>query len=396
MMMSKGMGIHNYKRRLEKTLENIKGSKLISSKNRKIILEFHDFCFSDGLSVCKIERYLYDLYRFTQMLGNSLDKATKKDLQKVVAEIERKEWSPHSKHTFKVMIKKFYRYIEGIDEKGVYPEKIRWLHSCIKNGQTKLPEELLTEEEAKSMINAVSNVRDRALISILYESGCRIGEVGSLRIKDVFFDEFGIKINVMGKTGARRIRLVNSTPYLQEWINRHPYNDNSDNYIWIKEDGNPLSYTRISSILKESGKRAGIKKRIYPHLFRHSRATYLATHLTEAQMKDYLGWTQSSKMAGIYVHLSGRDTDKAILKLSGVEVEEEEKKQELTPKKCLRCKTVNEVTNKFCKLCGLVLDKEEADKIIEDDSKRKQADEVMNRLINDPEVLELIRQKLTL
>ena len=70
----------------------------------------------------------------------------------------------------------------------------------------KLPEELLTEEEIQKMISSCANLRDRALVSVLYESGCRIGEIGNLRIKDVLFDEYGAKIDVLGKTGARRVR----------------------------------------------------------------------------------------------------------------------------------------------------------------------------------------------
>ncbi len=41
------------------------------------------------------------------------------------------------------------------------------------------------------MMNACMNSRDRAMIPLLYESGARIGEIGSMRVKDVSFDEYG-------------------------------------------------------------------------------------------------------------------------------------------------------------------------------------------------------------
>ena len=113
------MDIHNYKRRLARTLENIKNSKL-SKDNIKVIFKFHDNCFTEGLSVCKIERYLYDINRFALMLNKDLMEATKDDIKGIVAEIEKKDWSPHTKHTFKVSIRKFYKSIEGNEEKGVY------------------------------------------------------------------------------------------------------------------------------------------------------------------------------------------------------------------------------------------------------------------------------------
>jgi integrase/recombinase XerD len=389
------MDIHNYKKRLLKTVENIEKSVKLSDENKEIILEFQNACFSEGLSVCKIERYLYDLQRLALMLDKNLRKADKKDLMKVVVKIEQKEWSPHSKHTFKVMMKKFYRWAEGIDEKGVYPEKIRWIKTGVKNSQQKLPEELLTGEDIEKMIKASPDLRDKALISVLYESGCRIGEIGSLKIKDVHFDEYGAKINVFGKTGARRVRLVNSVPYLQSWINNHEKNQDVSAYLWInRNNGGSLTYTRMCAIIKRIGKKAGLKKRIYPHLFRHSKATFLAKHLTEAQMKDYLGWTQGSKMAGVYVHLSGRDTDDAILGLNGVKIEKVEVEPKTNLKVCIRCQTNNEATNKFCKLCGFVLDKVEQEEIIKKDAERDDMNDLMSGLLKDRDVLDLLAKKI--
>jgi hypothetical protein len=116
--------------------------------------------------------------------------------------------------------------------------------------------------------------------------------------------------------------------------------------------------------------------------------------MTESAMKEYFGWTQSSAMVGIYVHMSGKVTDDAVMKANGIEIKKALKKPVLEPIKCLRCKIINEATNRFCKLCGLPLSKQEAEKILQEDIKRTQADEIMNKLVSDPEVLELIKKKL--
>lgn len=60
-----------------------------------------------------------------------------------------------------------------------------------------------------------------------------------------------------------------------------------------------------------------------PHAFRPASATHLANILTEAQMKEFIGWIQDSDMASVYVHLSGRDVDRAILKLYGMMMDDE-------------------------------------------------------------------------
>jgi integrase len=77
-----------------------------------------------------------------------------------------------------------------------------------------------------------------------------------------------------------------------------------------------LSIERLDQIVKEYAHRIGITKRVYSYIFRHSRATHLANHLTEQQLKVYLGWAMASKMVAIYVHLSGRDMDNRVLELN--------------------------------------------------------------------------------
>jgi len=69
----------------------------------------------------------------------------------------------------------FYKWLLGNDEE--FPPVIKWLKPRLKNEKHKLPEELLTVEEVQLLANATTNPRDKALILILYESGCRIGEL---------------------------------------------------------------------------------------------------------------------------------------------------------------------------------------------------------------------------
>lgn len=388
------MDIHNYKQRFERTLQRIKDSKEITEDNRQLILNFKDYLLSEGIGLAKIERYLSDIIKFSKMLLKPFPEATEHDIRGIIGELNQTNLSEETKKTFKIMLRKFYRFVRGITKKGVYPLEVEWISIHIPNNHKKLPEELLTEQELIRIIQQCQNIRDKALISTLAESGCRVSEIGNMQIKHVSFEEYGARLHVNGKTGMRKILVVNSTPYLQEWINQHPFNEDSEAFLWCGQNTKAISYARIMSILKTASKRAGIKKRIYLHLLRHSRATILANKMSDSALKHYLGWTQSSKMAGIYIHMSGKETDETILEMNGIKAKEDRKESLMKPKKCLKCKTTNEATNRFCKICGMVLNQEKADEIIENDLKRNQADEIMNKLINDPEVLALIRKKL--
>ena len=389
------MDIHNYKRQFERQLELIEEHKEISKENKQTIINFKNYLLSEGIGYAKIGRYLLDLRKYALMLKKSFSNVKESDLRAIVGEINQTNLSEETKKTFKVMLRKFYRFIRGVTKKGQYPPEVEWISIHIPNNHKKLPEELLTEEELFKIIQNCRTIRDKALISTLAESGCRVSEIGNMQIKHVSFEEYGARLTVSGKTGMRKILVINSTPFLQEWVNQHPYNEDKNSFLWCGQNTKFLSYARIMAILKTASKRAGIKKRIYLHLLRHSRATILANKMSDSALKHYLGWTQSSKMAGIYIHMSGKETDETILEMNGIKVKKEETKSLMKPKKCVRCKVINEATNKFCKICGLALDNEEAERLIESDLKRKQADDLMNKLINDPEILKLIQEKIS-
>jgi len=152
-----------------------------------------------------------------------------------------------------------------------------------------------------------------------------------------------------------------------------------------RDRGTLLSYRGVNSLLHDIAARAGIRKRVHPHLFRHSRATKLANYLTEAQMKQYFGWVQNSDMASVYVHLSGRDVDKALLALNGIAVNDKEEQEKFRAKTCPRCKLKNSPDSKFCNACGLALDLETAIKL---DQARAKLDRLFDKLTEDPQKLD--------
>jgi len=117
------------------------------------------------------------------------------------------------------------------------------------------------------MIDNCNNTRDKALASLLYDSDCRIGEILSLKISDIIYDEYGIILKVHGKTGNRSVRIiVDSIAYLRDYLKSK---DNKDEYLFasLKNDTmhKQLKYYNARKILLTLKKRSGIAKKIYPH-----------------------------------------------------------------------------------------------------------------------------------
>lgn len=384
--------IHDYPKRLQTKLEAIEKSS-ISNANKRIIAGFKDECLIQGLSIGRAMKYLYYLETLANWLEMDFNKASKPEIRNLVGKIEQSHYAEATKKELRICVKKLYKWILETDD---YPELVRWIRPHTKKiERLKLPEEMLTEAEINKLISSAQSPRDKAFVSTLYESGCRISELLFLRLRNIKFDQYGAFLLIPPmKTGSRRVRIVTSVPYLTEWINRHPHKNNPNEYIWYSQKKKVMSYGRVYGLLDRLGKKAGIKKKLNPHNFRHSRATYLANHLTEAQMKEYFGWTQGSDMAAIYVHLSGRDVDNAILKVYGKSTEQISQESILTPKECQRCQQTNPSENKFCSRCGIPLDRETVIKVLENDLQRKEADNLLDKALENPATRAIITKIL--
>jgi hypothetical protein len=142
----------------------------------------------------------------------------------------------------------------------------------------------------------------------------------------------------------------------------------------------------IRRTLVSVAKRAGLKKKVYPHLFRHSRLTLNAKFMTEAELCVFAGWKPGSPQTRVYVHLSGVDIDDKILAHYGLREKKTLEKAEKTlkPILCPRCSEVNPATGRFCFKCGSYLTLDEALKAEEEKKgeletlKREMADQQQN------------------
>lgn len=119
--------IHNYKQSFERAIERIKENQVISEENKEIILNFKDYLLSEGIGLAKIGRYLCDLIKLSRMLRKTFSEADKEDLRHVVAELEQTNLAAETKKGFKIMLRKLYRFIRGVEEKGISVSKDEWI-----------------------------------------------------------------------------------------------------------------------------------------------------------------------------------------------------------------------------------------------------------------------------
>jgi len=232
--------------------ENAKNWVDVGPENRKLLEEFDDEKSAQGASEGTRYMYLFCLTKLAKHFkGKPFRQLTKRDIIAFFG-----HWKDYKSPSLKISVKAFYKWTN----RGLYPETVSWIKT---HGfeRRKLPEDILTQDEVKKLADSCLNQRDRALILLLYESGARAGELIGINLKDIKFDEYGAVIMLNGKTGMRRVRVIDCVPDIKVWLNNHPRAKDQDAPLFIELRGkfdNLGNHATLANIIKAAKRRAGL------------------------------------------------------------------------------------------------------------------------------------------
>jgi site-specific recombinase XerD len=352
-----GIDIHDYAGMLRGYLKKVESSNKISPENKQKILEYHRSLVNDGLAVPTRVKQLQVLNVIAERLqSQKFQDLTRKDIEELVFWIRSEKHNPWTVHKFLVIIRKFYKWLRGGED---YPPEVKWIKSNVKDSQCKLPENLLSQEDVKKLLNACENPRDKCLLSLLNELGCRIGELLTLDIKQIEDCQDYFRVTIQhSKTQPRKLKVIDSKPFIAQWLNKHSklQGPNSPLFIGLgsSNKNQRLDYDACRMLLKKIAKRAGIIKAVNPHHWRHSTATRYANFMSYSQLCHWFGWKIGSKTASIYIHLSGQDLDSVVDEMRG-KVSIKKFEDTLCSKICQQCGKENLGTDDLCEQCGAAL-----------------------------------------
>jgi integrase/recombinase XerD len=186
-----------------------------------------------------------------------------------------------------------------------YYEKVlrkeRRVYEIERPRKEKLLPEILSKEEVGKILNATNNLKHKTMISVIYSCGLRRSEVILIKIADVDSNRMMIKIN--GAKG-KKDRYVQLSEVLLKLLRQ--YYSEFKPKIWLFEGqkGGKYGAESISKLLKAAAFKAGIKKRVYPHMLRHSFATHqLEQGVDIRYIQAWLGH-ESIKTTQRYTHVS--------------------------------------------------------------------------------------------
>jgi integrase len=242
------------------------------------------------------------------------------------------------------------------------------------------PSDIWDAEDNQLFLKYCPNPRDGCYHAIEADTGARPHELLGLRIKDVEFIEGNggryAKILVNGKTGQRSLVLIDSVPYVTQWISNHPQGSNREAVLLpsmktgktihvnamfkaYKDHREYFESLLISSNIPEEDKegiRRLLNKKWNPYVHRHSALTEKSKILSsDAKLRQFAGWTANSNMHRRYVHFRGNESQDDLLKAKGIIKEDRHSVSILQVKTCPHCREPNKPDAQFCFKCNFVM-----------------------------------------
>ena len=169
---------------------------------------------------------------------------------------------------------------------------------------------ILSEEEVLSLLKAVSNVKHKTILMLIYSGGLRVGEAVRIKIADI--DSGRMLIHIHSGKGKKDRYTLLSEELLKE-LREYYKGYHPKDYMFPGGEGRPfLSERSVENVFGRALKEAGIIKRATVHTLRHSFATHLLEHGTDLRFIQEVLGHKSSKTTEIYTHVSKQHLGKII------------------------------------------------------------------------------------
>ncbi len=232
------------------------------------------------------ERFI-NHYKNTEI--NTLDE---NDIRDYLSYLHKKKLSTSYINQSVNAIKFYYEVVHNM------PNRFYEIERPIK--EHKLPK-VISKEEVLAIINHTNNIKHRCIVSLLYSAGLRRSELINLKISDI--DSKRMVIRVEGAKGNKdRLTLLSTTvlndlrEYFKEWRPKK--------WLFEGENGTLYSPTSIAKIINQAALKANVRKKVTPHMLRHSFATHLLENGTDLRNIQVLLGHNSLETTQIYTHVA--------------------------------------------------------------------------------------------
>lgn len=279
--------------------------------------------------------------------------------EEIVRWIHRNYENEHTNQDYRRDLRAFGRYADEVTEDP--PDSLDWIPTGTSNDFDPKPSErdLVTFDEAQEMIEHATNDRARAAIALQFEGGLRGGELIDLRVGDIFESEHALGVHPDGKTGEHPVHLIFATPWVNQWLTKHPGRDDDDAPLWSQmDDVQQISDNMFRKDLRRAAERGGVDKTVTPTVLRKSNTRYLLRlGMKRGKIEQRQGRVQGSDHTARYEAAFGDESlERTYASLHGKDVETDDSGLDVAPVPCPRCGKDTPRDTDFCIHCNQALD----------------------------------------
>lgn len=273
-----------------------------------------EYCtYRKELDIKTIKAYRIDLTQFFSYVQSTAPE--KETIEQYLTDLHKKYKQKTIKRKI-ASIKAFYSYLEEEELVEQNPfQKIK-----VKFKETIILPRIIPREEIEQLLNYIyaslsslsgiqykHTLRDAAVIEVFFATGARVYEISNIRAENINLNS-GL-IRIMGKGGKERYIQISNTAVLD--ILRKYYAENEpeirkSGYFFINNRGKRYTEQSIRLMLKKYTLKAGIQRKITPHMFRHSFATYLIEEGVDVSCVQQILGHSSIKTTQIYIHVAAK------------------------------------------------------------------------------------------
>ncbi|SMO71619.1 Site-specific recombinase XerD [Saccharicrinis carchari] len=229
----------------------------------------------------------------TYFRGENLDELSAEQINEYILLLIQYENISSSKQNQIInAVKFYYEHVLGRDKQYFAIDRPR--------KDKKLPD-VLSKAEVEKMLLLTQNIKHKSLMALIYSCGLRRSEVINLKCEDI--DSKRMLIKIRGAKG-KKDRYIPLSGGVLDLLRRHYKEERPSVWLFQGQKGGQYSPTSIVNAIKNAAARAKVKKRVYPHILRHSFATHHLEQGTDLRFIQVWLGHESSKTTEIYTHVS--------------------------------------------------------------------------------------------
>lgn len=256
-----------------------------------------DECLLRNRTPRTAEAYIASVSHFLKFTGKHPDDLTLDDARDYLISKKKDGVSAATCNHYHSSIRFFYKFVLGKPWDGDFvPRMKRDYHQP----------EVLTLEEVDRLIETAREPRNKALIALIYSSGLRVSEAVNLAPSDIYMSTMQVHVRY-SKNHSDRWTVLSQRALdllIEYW---HSYSFKRDKlFVSTLAPYAPLKTSGAEIVIRQIAKEAGITKRVYPHLLRHSFATHLLEQGVSLEYIQSLLGHRSPASTSIYLHLTNK------------------------------------------------------------------------------------------